>query len=137
MGHRRRVRGMVSALASGRNGLVGHRAVRVVVGGVVVVAVRSVRMLVAVVGVAVRVLVAATGVVLRGVVMVVRVVVVAVIVIVVHHAPPRATRASRAATRRCTTIAALNPASMLTTATPLAQLVSMARSGVRPPSAVP
>lgn len=38
---------------------------------------------------------------------------------------------------RCTAIAAPKPLSMFTTTTPDAQLVSIAKSGVKPPSAVP
>lgn len=54
----------------------------------------------------------------------------------VTHVVPSSTR-SRKHAIRCTAIAAPKPLSMFTTVTPLAQLVSIAKSGVKPESAVP
>ncbi len=68
-----------------------------------------------------------------AVIVIVRMAVV-VIVIVAHPCAPWLLRSSKI---RCTAIAAPKPLSMLTTTTPDAQLVSMAKSAVNPPSAVP
>ena len=85
------------------------------------------------VGVVMVVRVAVIVIVRIAVIVIVRMAVV-VIVIVAHPCAPWLLRSSKI---RCTAIAAPKPLSMLTTTTPDAQLVSMAKSAVNPPSAVP
>ena len=60
-----------------------------------------------------------------------------VIVLRAHHGLPSAALAFGSLRMRWAAIAAPKPLSMLTTTTPEAQLVSMAKSAVKPPSAVP
>ena len=65
------------------------------------------------------------------------IVIVPVIVLVTHHGLPSPALAFGSLRMRWAAIAAPKPLSMLTTTTPDAQLVSIANSAVKPPSAVP
>lgn len=65
------------------------------------------------------------------------IVIVPVIVLATHHGLPSPAFALGSLRMRCAAIAAPKPLSMFTTTTPEAQLVSIAKSAVKPPSAVP
>ena len=76
-------------------------------------------------------------VIMSGRMIVIVIVPVLVLVFLAHHGLPSPTLAFGSLRMRWTAIAAPKPLSMLTTTTPEAQLVSMAKSAVKPPSAVP